>query len=242
MSFLTDLSRNTDVVAPSLWAISCRVIRLDFISSADNPVNTPVSSTPISYMASPWPSLSRHFNYNRYYKQKKEKKPLNYSNTSESPQWYSVGTRKTNTNTPKNNFSHTCVTRCSKRNFDGLISFNLYSTLPIWGSGGNRVASSFSSFVGHTSQLAGGLVPGSKRSKNESIVSRSRRWFHCRLKIISIAADDEFIGVDNVPWLVVVAMQSALLHTRARAQNSRTAVTAKDSVCVCDKHVPDFYL
>jgi len=61
----------------------------------------------------------------------------------------------------------TCVTRCSKRNFDGLVSLSLYSTLPICGSGGRRVSSSSSS--GHTSQLVGGLVPGSNRSKNESI-------------------------------------------------------------------------
>jgi len=61
----------------------------------------------------------------------------------------------------------TCVTRCSKRNFDGLVSLSLYSTLPICGSGGRRVSSSSSS--GHTSQLVGGLVPGSKRSKNESM-------------------------------------------------------------------------
>lgn len=72
-----------------------------------------------------------------------------------------------NFNSTKKN-ALTCVTRCSNRSLDGLMSLSLYSTLPICGSGAIRTASSSS---GHTSPLAGGLVPGSNRSKNESMMS-----------------------------------------------------------------------
>lgn len=80
-----------------------------------------------------------------------------------------------------------CVTRCSKRNLDGLISLSLYSTFPIWGSGGRRVASSS---AGQTSQFVGGLVPGSNRSRNESIVSDAagRRLRSVRFRRRSSAA------------------------------------------------------
>lgn len=62
----------------------------------------------------------------------------------------------------------TCVTRCWKRCLDGLISFSLYSTLPICGSGGSRAATT-SSRSSQTSLLAEGLAPGSNRSMNESM-------------------------------------------------------------------------
>lgn len=142
-------------MAPSLRAIWSRVTRLDSMSSADNPVNMPVSSTPISYIASPWPSLSRHFSWNQR-------------------RVFELGVWRNVIAVPRVRIWFTWVTRCSKRNLDGLISLSLYSTLPIWGSGGSRVASS--SCSGHTSQLAERLVPGSNRSKNESI-ARPRRWY-----------------------------------------------------------------
>ena len=53
----------------------------------------------------------------------------------------------------KSSSCNTCVTRCSKRNFEGFTSFNLYSTFPAWGSGGNWLSS-----------------PGSNNPKNESIL------------------------------------------------------------------------
>ena len=59
--FSTTWRRSKVVWAPSLDAMTLSVLRDESSSSLVRPTNTPLSSTPISYIASPSPSWRRHF-------------------------------------------------------------------------------------------------------------------------------------------------------------------------------------